>query len=125
MSANKEVGHGSVEFFYKTKSYPAIGIIIPPKTAIYGATEIDKPYRNKGYGSEMLRLAEQEARKKGMKQMQIPNVDNPHFFTKHGYSYTGNQRIFEKDLTGKSQTALQKNRTEKYITPFKKYSKEN
>ena len=121
---NKEIGYANVHFCKQSKSYLSIGITIPANTTIFGPIEVDKAYRNKGFGTEMLELAEQKSRKEGMKRIQVPSVDNPHFFAKHGFYYTGKQRIFEKNLTGKQLTHLQKERTNKYISIFKKYVKE-
>lgn len=122
---NKEIGHASVHFYKEPKSYPSIGITIPANTAIYGETEVDKVYRGKGYGTEMLKLAEQKSTEEQMERIWVPSVDNPHFFVKNGFYYTGKQRIFEKDLAGKPLTHSQRRRTEKYISIFKKYIKED
>jgi len=116
---NKEIGYANVYFYTKSKSYPTIGIIVPAKTAVYGPTEVREAYRNKGYGTKMLKLEEQKSLERGMKRMQVPSVDNPHFFIKHGFYYTGRQRIFEKDLMRKTLTSSQKKKTDEYISIYK------
>lgn len=121
----QNVGHASVTYFENKTDYPAIGVTIPAKTAAYGETTIAKDFRGKGYGTQMLNLAEEEAQKRGMKRMRVGNVDNAHFFAARGYYYTGIQRIFEKDLTGKAPSEIDKKRTETYLNLFPAYYKED
>lgn len=97
----KKVGGTRVYFYEKVKRYP--DFFIPAKTAILGAIDVVKDFRNKGLGGQMLFLAESQAKGHGMNKLQVPSVENAHFFIEHGYYYTGDNRIFEKDLTGKTK----------------------
>lgn len=97
----KKVGKTRVHFYEKAKRYPGFSILA--KTAILGAIDVDKDFRNKGLGGQMLFLAESQAKGHGMNKLQVPSVENAHFFIENGYYYTGDNRIFEKDLTGKTK----------------------
>ena len=89
---------------------------IKPKTAALGDIHINESCRNKGYGSKLLKEAEDSAKSNGMKHMEIRNVVNPDFFTKFGYVYKGYGRTFIK--------SFDKNPTNKQISDTNKYLKE-
>lgn len=65
-------------------------------------------------------MAEDLAKFKGMEHMEIPSVENAHFFASHGYYYAGYQRVFIKDF-GKPITENQKKQTKEYSELFPSY----
>lgn len=122
MDRGKKVGHASVHFNYEPEAYD--WITIPRNTAIFGAIEIQGNYRGRGYGTQIVKRSEMIAKQLGMKRMLVSNVDNPDYFVKKaGFYYTGQQRIFVKNLDGKPVTAKQRKQTKEYMRIFSKVNK--
>lgn len=107
---------------YKTKKGEKIigeTILFPTgESASLGTIEVKKAFRGKGYGTKLLKAVEEDAKKLGVKRLEVPAVDNHTYFIKQGYYYTGKGRVFEKDLTDKPLTSKQKQQTDKYVEVF-------
>ncbi len=63
---------------------------------------IDKPYRNKGYGRQMMKLIEEESKKLGIKKMKLQVFENNKpaikVYGKSGYKETHRLIAMEKKL---------------------------
>lgn len=115
----KEIGNTDVWFHKRKYVYPD-GDSIAGNRGIVGTIEIDESYRNKGIGSKLLRRAEQDTSKAGLRFMEVPSVDNPQFFFKKGYHHAYS-RVFIKDLKRRI-TSGQRKRTARYIRIYAPHS---
>ena len=70
---------------------------IPEKSVLLPYIDIQEEYRGKGYGSQLTKQIEEDARKYGMKHLYPTVVSNPKYFSKHKYSHV-KHNIFKKEL---------------------------
>lgn len=95
-----ELAHANAAFEPKAVEYAFSGSI-PAKTMVIDSIEVlSQARRNQGLGSALLTHVENEARKAGMVRARATSVmyDAEGFWTKMGYTHTGQGRIWEKQL---------------------------
>jgi len=92
-------GRANAEFFYEDRKTMSHGTI-PRKSLVIGWVRIDDEYRGKGFGSKLIAYVEEEGRKKGMKHSYAVSVmaEAKNFWTKMGYKWSGDERIWIKKL---------------------------
>jgi GNAT superfamily N-acetyltransferase len=108
MEQGKIIGETKIDLYKKDEGSIKAG------AASLGSIEVYEGYKNKGYGSKLLKEAESEAQKQGATHMDIFNVDNPDYWSKQpGYQYSGSGRRFHKNFD-KPLTVEEKIKTRVY-----------
>lgn len=95
----KKVAEANVQFELEGRYYPLSGDI-PAKSVVIANIDVAETARGKGYGSEVLKDIEREAKEQGMKRMYATSVLFPAegFWKKQGFKHTGQRRVWLKKL---------------------------